>query len=480
MKKIWIGAILSGLIFLYLLGLRLDFFCKEIPYLPPLSDLQKISGKETWMNIFQHDRKIGYSHRSFIPTDNGYQLSDFASMRINTMGMAQDLHIRTKGNLNSDHTLDSFDFDLQSGLFNFKAHGKVKGRILTVFIDKQKIKIPIAENLYIAAGILDTAVDSGLEPGRTIMFSVFDPATMGKRPVRITMIGDEVLDIMGRKQNTKKLSVDFMGASQSAWIGEDGSVVREEGLFGIIFKKVAKKEALDSLAVTPSRDLTRIASIASNVSLNQPEGLKLLRLKITGVNDILFLNGGRQTFKKQILTIRRETFSSPSEISTNRPDKDQNLFLEPTPFIQSDHPKIKKKVFEIVSPGDSPLTKARKLNSWIYKNIDKRPVLSVPNALQTLKNRVGDCNEHAVLLAAMARAAGIPAQVEAGLVYLNGRFYYHAWNVLDLNEWITADSLMGQIPADVTHIHLIRGGIDQQVDLIGVIGKIEITILEQS
>ena len=65
----------------------------------------------------------------------------------------------------------------------------------------------------------------------------------------------------------------------------------------------------------------------------------------------------------------------------------------------------------------------------MYQNIQKRPVLSVPNALETLRNRVGDCNEHAVLLAALARAAGIPAQVEAGLVYQKGRFYYHAWNV---------------------------------------------------
>ena len=92
---------------------------------------------------------------------------------------------------------------------------------------------------------------------------------------------------------------------------------------------------------------------------------------------------------------------------------------------------------------------------------------------------MGDCNEHAVLLAAMARAADIPAQIEAGLVYMNGGFYYHAWNVLYLGRWITADSLMGQMPADVTHIRFIRGGADRQIDLVGVIGKVKIHILEQ-
>lgn len=79
----------------------------------------------------------------------------------------------------------------------------------------------------------------------------------------------------------------------------------------------------------------------------------------------------------------------------------------------------------------------------------------------------------------MLRAAGIPAQMEAGLVYLQGRFYYHAWCVFFSGKWITADSAFNQIPADVTHIRLIRGDVDQQINLIGVIGKIKLEVMEQ-
>ena len=110
-------------------------------------------------------------------------------------------------------------------------------------------------------------------------------------------------------------------------------------------------------------------------------------------------------------------------------------------------------------------------------HIDKRPVLSLPDALSTLNNKMGDCNEHAVLLAALARAVGIPARLEAGLAYLNGRFYYHAWNLLYLGEWITADAALGQVPADVTHIRLSSGAHSLPLDLIGVIGKIQLTVI---
>ncbi|MEK6196395.1 MAG: transglutaminase-like domain-containing protein [Deltaproteobacteria bacterium] len=107
-------------------------------------------------------------------------------------------------------------------------------------------------------------------------------------------------------------------------------------------------------------------------------------------------------------------------------------------------------------------------------------MLSLPDALSTLENRIGDCNEHEVLFAAMARAAYLPTKVEAGVVYLNGRFFYHAWNHVDLgrSDWITADALFNQIPADVTHIRLTSGAQEDQLNILGLIGKLGITLLE--
>jgi len=202
-------------------------------------------------------------------------------------------------------------------------------------------------------------------------------------------------------------------------------------------------------------------------------------VKITNTEkNNLKLNGGRQTLKKDILVVQKETIPT-------RPLRETNItgneaFLKPGPFIQSDHQKIVSKVQEIISPDDPLAVKASKLVAWVYKSVEKRPVLSVPNALETLNNLVGDCNEHAVLLAALARAAGIPAQVEAGLVYQRGRFYYHAWNVLFIGTWVTADAVMGQMPADVTHIRFVRGEADQQIDLIGVIGKVKLKVVDKS
>ncbi len=472
-EPLWIAVVFCGLLFMFLLAFSLGFFHKKISLVPLKNKL--ISEKESWMNILQQDKKIGYSLRRFTPEENGFNLFEFTCMRLNTMGMVQDISIHTNAELHSDFSLSSFQFNLRSSMFNFKASGKVEGNKLAIKAGEQEFEILVENNLYLIAGILDAAWASGLEKNQARTFFVFDPASMGLRPVKITMHGSESMEVMGKKQNTDKVTVDFMGISMTAWIGEDGSVVAEEGFMGIKLIRVSKDEALKDLDLPIEQDVTELFSVVSDVPVKQRDKINLLKLKISGIDDNLFLNGGRQSLVDGILTVNKEKIPEIIEI----PESSEKKFLRPTPFVQSDHPEIKGKVSEIVLPDDTPFAKAQKIMRWIYENIQKRPVLSVPNALETLRNRMGDCNEHAVLMAAMARAAGIPAQIETGLVYMNGRFYYHAWNVLYLGDWLTVDALMGQMPADVTHIRFIRGEPDKQIDLIKVIGKVKINILEQ-
>ena len=154
---------------------------------------------------------------------------------------------------------------------------------------------------------------------------------------------------------------------------------------------------------------------------------------------------------------------------------DQVRTTKPCPFCGEE---IKAVAHEIVGFQNEGEAKVRQILNWVYKSIEKRGIVSVPNALDTLKLKAGDCNEHAVLFAAIARAAGIPTKISVGLVYTRGRFYYHAWNEVFLGQWETVDALMGQMPADVTHIKFVEGGIGRQADMVRVIGQVRLTVIE--
>jgi len=482
-KSFIASGVFMCLLFAILLAVRIGVFKKEIPEYA-FNPVQGLSERDSWMNIMQKGRKIGFSHSVLSKKEDGYNLRETVFMKINTMGMIQEINLDTQANLNPDFTLGAFDFGINSGRFEFKAKGKVNGEKLSIYTEdsgtQRKIDIPVKKKPYIIAGVVDAALASGLEKGELVTFEIFDPATMSQEPVLLKVGEKEEISIGGTRQTAVKMLLSFKGTTQNLWIGERGEVLKEEGLLGISLEKTTREEALSGLSLQASDDLTEIASLPSNVIIDNPEKLSIMKVKIEGVElESLKMNSERQTFENSVLETKKEALTGlPEKGKPYKSDIKLFNFLKPTPFIQSDNRKIISIVVNTLNYSDPPLVKTRKLMAWINSNIKKRPVISLPDAVSTLENGAGDCNEHAVLMAALARAAGIPAKIEAGLVYLNGRFYYHAWNLLYLGKWITVDSLFGQMPADVTHIRFSTGDQKEQLDLMRIIGNLKIKVIE--
>jgi len=153
--------------------------------------------------------------------------------------------------------------------------------------------------------------------------------------------------------------------------------------------------------------------------------------------------------------------------------------LQAEPLIQSDNERIRRAARSAVGRWlRDPRGAAQRLTTRVYDMLDKRITFSVPNALQVLETRQGDCNEHTVLYVAMARALGLPARTAVGLVYLNDSFFYHAWPEVWLGKWVAVDPTFGQYPADAAHIRFVIGGLAQQIEIIRLIGRLNIEVLK--
>ena len=101
----------------------------------------------------------------------------------------------------------------------------------------------------------------------------------------------------------------------------------------------------------------------------------------------------------------------------------------------------------------------------------------------------GDCTEHAVLLAALARASGIPARVAVGLVYTqsakNTGFAFHMWDELYVaGRWIPYDATLGLGGIGGGHIklsdsHLADGSaLSSFLPVMQVMGSLSIEVVE--
>jgi hypothetical protein len=218
----WIIGALFGLTFAVLLTHRLGILQQgKVDHQEDRAQNGQIQwDRETWMNIFQQDQKVGYVNRQFSRSAQGYKVLESVFMQINTMGMIQEILFRTEGNLHPDLTLSSFDFELQSSLFRFKAQGVLNDQILSIFAgtpgSEQKVDLPLKKDTNLSIGMLEALVNKDLKPGESRTFNVFDPVSVAERSVKVSVLAEETIPIMGRQEKAKKVSVDFMGAPQFA------------------------------------------------------------------------------------------------------------------------------------------------------------------------------------------------------------------------------------------------------------------------
>jgi transglutaminase-like putative cysteine protease len=125
-------------------------------------------------------------------------------------------------------------------------------------------------------------------------------------------------------------------------------------------------------------------------------------------------------------------------------------WLEPTFMIDFDQPEFAGVRAEMAGLGAKP-TRAQ-LISFVNRTIDESTQRGWDFASAVAKKRQGDCSEHAVFTAALARMYGIPARVVVGVALIaHGKdygAYGHAWaETLENGNWVIADaSLLDTAP----------------------------------
>ena len=141
--------------------------------------------------------------------------------------------------------------------------------------------------------------------------------------------------------------------------------------------------------------------------------------------------------------------------------------------------------------GDDPAKRAEAMRRFVYQYIDAKTLgVGFATASEVARTATGDCSEHAVLLAALLRADGIPSRTASGLVYAerfageHGVMAYHMWTQAFLNgAWIDLDATMDERqPFDAAHIAIDVSTMDDgemingMVTLVPLIGRLSVEV----
>jgi transglutaminase-like putative cysteine protease len=163
-------------------------------------------------------------------------------------------------------------------------------------------------------------------------------------------------------------------------------------------------------------------------------------------------------------------------------------YLQANALVTSNDSRVRSLMARATRGVVDPWEKVVRIDRFVFQNVrDKNLEVAFATASEVARNFSGDCSEHAVLAAAMYRAAGIPARVVVGLIYVDEKagFGYHMWNEVYVNQrWVAVDSSWDQAPVDAVHIKLSDSSLEgvapfeALMPVIRVMGKLEIEPVE--
>ncbi len=447
----------------------------------------KIDNEDQWMGIYSGRDKVGYSHVTFKPKNENLEVNEETRLKMNILGSNQEVEIKSAYLLNK-YLIQSFEFSMNAGKVNLHAEGRREGKELKIEISSVSGRVNTTLTITkepIAPPILFKWLsDQKPSVGKKYEVALFDPALIltGKDAkglnATLSIEDEEQITIPLGNFKTYRVKMEFMNSQSTYWITKEGEMIKEASPLGLVSLREPKEKALTE----PLKDLDIVqkTAISSNAKLDNPRSIRLLRVKIDGIEspNELDIQGNGQSMENGIVEIRQSDLSKVIPYDIPYSGEAYKSYTESTSLVQSDSPKIVEESVEILNGEKNSLSAARKINDWVYRNVKKAPTVSLPNALDVLETKRGDCNEHAALFAALSRAAGIPTKIVFGVIYVEGKFYYHAWNEVFVGGWIPIDTTFGQLPADASHIKFVEGDLDRGSEIIKLVGKIKIEILE--
>jgi len=167
--------------------------------------------------------------------------------------------------------------------------------------------------------------------------------------------------------------------------------------------------------------------------------------KIESDDEDFILSG---TANQQILSVKSGNGKTLIEILSGEShlpaDKDLNIYLKNTPYLNTDKESIKKAAANFKNSKDQ----IKDVSVFVYKHISNKKIgIPLLPASSILSGKAGDCTEHSILTISILRTLGIPARAVMGMILsenFSGKqnvFVYHMWvEAFKNGEWVLVDS----------------------------------------
>lgn len=353
-------------------------------------------------------------------------------------------------------------------------------------------ELQLPEGALLAEAQLARLRDSGLVAGTSIEFTAFEPSLLEGIRVETKVLGPRRIAVMDEDRELIEVvqTAHFPGSpiETRAWV--DAGFTPYRLSMNLLGMQIEMVDCDRSCALAPNQPvdyLERLLLVPPAPLTTQAlePGLRYT-LEVQGNGRVAATAEQRVAAAADQLVIEVCDSCDGEQATAPGPE-----WLAPTPWIQSDHPLIRRLAGEAAGKARTPAARMRAAETFVRRHIrSKNLSVGYASALETAQSQTGDCTEHALLLAALGRALGVPTRVATGLAYADGygesgrAFVPHAWTQAWIDgRWQSFDAALDGF--DAGHLVLAVGDGDPSrfyagISLLGRLAIREVETLGES
>lgn len=443
------------------------------------------SGDVEYYAVLMEGQKIGHAVHVRNVDAGTVTTTDLVSMVIGRGAISMSVSTAETSIETTDGKPIGFEYteDL-AGMGGKKMTGRLNdaGRLEVTTMDlgiEQKRVIDWPTGAVMAEGLRLLELEEGLAEGVTYEARIFSPALLSAIDANVRIGPTTNIDLFGRVLSLTEVgvSMQMQGTTFTSVSYVDNQLRAQKTvmpMMGMNLELIACDKAfalsendvvdfLEKLLIPSPVALTDLGSTESITYRLAPTGGKALSIPATDNQTVQVTKDG-----KVLVTVRPAPAPAGAKFPYKGSDEQALEALRPTQYLQSDDNQVTALARQAVGETKDAAEAARKIENFVSGYItEKNLSVGYASAVEVALSRQGDCTEHAVLTAAMCRAAGIPARVVSGIVYIDefaerkNVFGGHAWVEAYIGgKWIGLDATRASNGFGPGHITMAMGNGD--------------------
>ena len=478
----------------------------------------------TWAGMYMGPKKMGYTKLTVSSsTFKGKPVTavkSYTRVELEVLGNSVGQTIESTTYTGSTGALVQQYFKISSGFADTEVTADYAGDKIHCRLTSDES--PTVKTITVPKGarVVSDSSSGGLMSklaGEGANFYYLNPLTLALEPLKVKFLGKETVRLGGKSYTALKvLSTTPMGTFTS-WETESGGLLKAEMPLGMMMVREEQAAAQNlggsppdfqvmagTLATrrepaptesgdpsesaapgyTPPTDFALATALAVDKPIENPRDVKALSMKVIGISEkSLAISDARQRAiaipdepGTYFFTIKAESAEPESAVLLPISEPSLQPFLQAAPYLEINDPAIKEAAARIRGDEKNSYKVAKSIRKWVFDSMKPDYTIGVPRSCaDVLRRPRGVCRDYATLFAGVARAAGIPTRMAGGILYAQGKFFYHAWVECWVGKWVPFDATLDKDFVDATHVKFSEGDVTDMFNVARIVGRIKLS-----